>query len=280
MSDQTVAGLLRAATQQLTAANVPGAARDARLLLGHILGVAPARLSLMAPDVVSEARAALFMGLVTRRTNREPVSHLIGHREFYGRLFSVGPAVLDPRPETECLIEAALALNWHRALDLGTGSGAILLTLLAERKAATGVGVDISPDALAVVQRNAIALGVMDRADLEIGDWGAQITEKFDLVTCNPPYISLAEYQTLEPEPKRWEPRIALTPEGDGLDAYRIVTKQLSGILAPGGTVLYEIGPTQANAVCTLLTEAGLSAPKVLPDLDGRDRVIAARMPG
>lgn len=273
----SIAVTLRAATQQLTEAEVPGAARDARVLLAHVLGVAPTRLSLMGPDLLGSQELEQFQALIARRRTREPVSHLTGQREFFGRHFHVSAAVLDPRPETECLIAAALKLPWRSVLDLGTGSGAILLTLLAERPGTTGLGVDLSPEALEIARKNRDAFGL--NAGLQQGNWGAGLDQRFDLITCNPPYISAQEYAALAPEPRLWEPAQALTPGGDGLGAYRQVCAQAPDLIAPGGHILFEIGPTQAQAVSDLLVAEGCAAPQVLPDLDGRDRVVLGRFP-
>ncbi len=279
MAGDTVASVLRQATQTLDHAGVPGAARDARVVLGHMMGVAPSRLGIMGPDPVSADQLALFQALIDRRLAREPVSHLTGQREFYGRSFQVGPDVLDPRPETEMLVEAALALPWDTVLDLGTGSGAILLTLLAERSGTTGLGRDISGPALNIATNNAVALGLGARVQLEQGSWADGLTRRFDLVTCNPPYISQPEYDALDPEPRLWEPKIALTPGGDGLQPYSNVSQQLNTVLNPGGYILFEIGPTQAKAVAGYLSAVGFAEIRVIQDLDGRDRVIHAQKP-
>ncbi|MGR3571678.1 N5-glutamine methyltransferase family protein, partial [Brevirhabdus sp.] len=164
-----------------------------------------------------------------------------------------------------------------RVLDLGTGSGCILLSLLAETPDATGLGVDLSPAALRVAQANADALGLTRRAALRVSDWLAQVSGRFDLIVANPPYVTAAEFDTLDPEPRLWEPRAALTPGGDGLDAYRVIARDVVPFLRPGGRLLLEIGPAQGAAVCDLLERAGLRGARVAQDLDGRDRVVHLR---
>lgn len=267
---------LGAAMRALAAAGVPDAARDARRLLAHAIGTAPGRLTLVLPEPLSAEARLAFDRLVTRRAAREPVSHLTGVRAFYGRDFIVTGDVLDPRPETETLIEAALAEPFADVLDLGTGSGCILLTLLAEDSRARGLGVDISPAACRVALRNARALGVDARTQLRVSDWTSDVTGSFDLIVANPPYIAREEMPDLAPEVRDWEPRMALTDEGDGLGAYRVIMSSAPAFLRPGGRLIVEIGPSQASAVRTLAEAAGLSGVAVIADLDGRDRVIVA----
>jgi release factor glutamine methyltransferase len=275
----TGAEALRAAKARLEAAGVEGAARDARRLLAHALGVAPDVLAGRMTDPVPEAAVAAFDALVGRRAAREPVSHLTGQRAFWGRDFRVTRDVLDPRPETETLVARALAGPFARVLDLGTGSGCILVTLLAERPGAQGVGTDISPDALLIAGENAARHGVADRLVLTPSDWFGDIGGRYDLIVSNPPYIAADEMAGLAPEVRDHEPRGALTDEADGLTAYRAIAEGAGRFLVPGGRLLVEIGPTQGMAVSSLFAQAGLERVVVHPDLDGRDRVVAARRP-
>ena len=269
---------LAAAVRRLRAAGVPDAPRDARRLLAHALGIAPDRLTLhLAEDLPAGAEAA-FEAALSRRERREPVSHITGRRAFYGRDFLVTRDVLDPRPETETLIEQALSKPFSRVLDLGTGSGCILLTLLAERPEATGVGVDLSEAALAVARRNAGALEIA-RADFARSDWCAAVEGRFDLIVSNPPYIAADEMPGLAPEVRDWEPEMALSPGGDGLDAYRAIAACAPAHLAPGGRLMVEIGPTQGAAVSALFRAAGLENVAIHSDIDGRDRVVCAEKP-
>jgi len=213
---------------------------------------------------------------VARRARREPVSHILGYRDFWKHRFRVGPDVLDPRPETETLVEAALSASFTRVLDLGTGSGAIVISLLAERAEATGVGTDISERAVLVAGENAAAIGVADRLILPLSDWWADVGGRYDLIVSNPPYIAVDEMSGLAPEVREFEPEGALTDGGDGLEAYRAIAGGVLDHLTPGGRLLVEIGPTRAAAVREIFSARGLELRAVHPDLDGRDRVVEA----
>ena len=278
-ASRTVAEALRAGAAQLAAAGVPDPARDTRLLMAHALGVAPDRVVLMMPDAVPPDAALRFADCLAARAQRRPVSQIIGSRQFWGRAFHVTSDVLDPRPETETLVAEALAAPLARVLDLGTGTGAILLTLLAERPAATGVATDLSPAALTVARGNAERLGLSDRATLLEGNWFVPVEGRFDLIVSNPPYIAADEMPGLSPDVLNWEPHLALTPGGDGLDAYRTIAAGARAHLLPKGRLMVEIGPAQGAAVAGLFADAGLENPRVLPDMDGRDRVVAADCP-
>ena len=272
----TAAQALVAATARLRAAGVPDPARDARILLAHAARIEAARVTLIAPEDLRPDIEERYEQLIALRAIRVPVSHLLGEREFYGRRFKISGEVLDPRPETETLIEAALAEPFERVLDLGVGSGNILVTLLAERPDATGLGVDLSEAACLQASANAVLHRVQARAHIVVSDWLSAVSGQFDLIVANPPYISLAEMQTLAPEVRGHEPDLALTDGGDGLGAYRKLAQHVPDHLCPGGRVLLEIGPDQAAAVIALFAAAGLSGLRVIRDLDGRDRVIAA----
>ncbi len=262
---------------RLRAAGIDGAPRDAQLLLAHVLGLDVMRLSLEGDAVVPPSDVMRYEDLLDRRAAREPVSKITGQREFWGRQFEVTADTLDPRPETETLI--ALALSGPapgRLLDLGTGTGILALTLLAEWQGAYGVAVDVSGAALAVARRNATRLGVEDRVTLAVSDWFEAIGGQFDLIVSNPPYIAADEMPTLSPEVLGYDPERALTPGGDGLEPYRIIADHAPSYLAPGGRLLVEIGHRQGPSVAEIFCAAGLEDVRVHPDLDGRDRVVAA----
>jgi release factor glutamine methyltransferase len=242
------------AVARLAAADIPDPRREARRLARAGSGRAMAEM-------------------VARRCRGEPMSHILGYRDFWHHRFEVTADVLDPRPETETLVAAALEGAVERVLDLGTGSGCILLSLLAARPAARGTGTDLSPAALAVAARNAQALGVADRVTLHPSDWWDRVTGRFELIVSNPPYIAADDMAGLQRE-LGFEPRMALTDGGDGLSAYRAITAGVAAHLAPGGRLLLEIGPTQGAAVGAMVRAAGLGQVQVLPDLDGRDRVV------
>lgn len=275
----TLAQALREATERLAAAGVDSPARDARVLAAHVLDLKPDALIFAGARLLTQPELAALEAAVTARGNRQPVSQITGQRLFWGRIFRVTPDVLDPRPETETLVEQALAAPFTRVLDLGTGTGCILLTLLAECPAATGLGLDLSPAALDVARGNAAALGLAARARFAVSDWYQACEGPFDLIVSNPPYIAQDEMATLSPEVRDWEPHLALTPGGDGLDAYRAIAEGAPDHLAPAGRLMVEIGPTQAAAVAALFLAAGLTEIVVTPDLDGRDRVVSARKP-
>jgi release factor glutamine methyltransferase len=287
----TRAGLIALSAARLASAGVSEPERDARLLLRWAADMDGATLSAMLTDPATPHEIDRFERAIKARETRAPVSHITGMREFWGRRFRVTPAVLDPRPETETLIAHALeGPPARRVLDLGTGSGCILLTLLAEWPRARGVGVDISDAALEVAAGNARSLGVAGRADLVAGDWCDGLEGQFDLIVSNPPYIAAGEMAGLSPEVRLHEPLAALSPDagpgGDGLGAYRRIAAGIGAgigagvgaLLAPGGRLLLEIGPRQALDVSRILTGAGLSVTAVLLDMDGRDRVVSAKI--
>lgn len=273
----TGAEALRQASARLARAGVADAAGDARLLLAHALDLPRHHLTAALSAPLPAEALRRFDAAVTARAARQPVSQILGRRAFWKHDFHVTPDALDPRPETEALVEAALARPFASVLDLGTGTGAILISLLAERPGARGTGTDISAAALAVARGNAARLGV--RADFIESDWFSAVSGGFDLIVSNPPYIALAEMAALAPEVRDWEPRGALTDEADGLSAYRAITAGAPAHLNPGGRLMVEIGPTQGAAVAALMAAAGLTQPRILPDLDGRDRVVLANRP-
>lgn len=282
MTAQTLRGALADAVRRLVAAGVADAAGDAR----RLLSAATQTLAPGADEPISPAAARQFETFIGQRELRVPVSQILGWREFYGRRFQVSGQVLDPRPETECLVEVALRAPFSRVLDLGTGSGCILLTLLAERPGSWGVGIEKSADALRVAMENRDALGLAGPAVLRHGDWYKGVVGAvapgfpgFDLIVANPPYIAAAEMPALQPEVRDHEPRAALTDEGDGLGAYRAIAAGVMDHLQAGGRLIVEIGASQAAAVTEILAGTGLRDISVHPDLDGRDRVVSALAP-
>jgi len=264
--------------RNLQQAGIPGAPGDARALVAAAMGVPRDRLTLHLDDPVNHDVTQILGALLHARVRGRPVSRILGQRMFFGRDFHLSDAVLDPRPETETLIIQSLPGKYSRFLDLGTGSGCILVTLLAERPQARGVGSDISPAALGTARHNLQRHGVADRGDLVVADWFAGIAGRFDLIVSNPPYIAAHEMAGLMTEVRDHDPRIALTDGADGLSAYRAIAAGAAAHLLPAGRLILEIGPTQGAAVADLCAQAGLSGVTVLPDLDGRDRVVAARL--
>ncbi len=275
---QTAADALRAAVRRLKPVLGTQASRDTRVLLADALGVELGRLTLVLPEPISPNQSTVFQSHLARRITRQPVSQIIGRRLFWGREFMVTRDVLDPRPETELLIDLVMQGTAPKTvLDLGTGSGCILLTLLAEFSDAEGVGTDISAPALEVAQQNAIALGLAARTRLTNSSWFDTVKGQFDLIVCNPPYITEHEMLGLEPEVAEWEPRQALTPEGDGLDAYRRIAAQLSQHLTPGGRAGFELGKDQGEAVTGLFRDQGFDNLTLHQDLNGHDRVVVVQ---
>ncbi len=270
---------MAAAAARLRAAGVPDPARDARLLLAHAASVDATRVTLIAPEEIAPEIEERFESLVALRAVRVPVSQLVGARAFYGREFRISREVLDPRPETETLIEKALSAPFARALDLGTGSGCILVTLLAERPDASGVGVDLSEAACLQASANAVQHNVAGRAEILQSDWFEAVSGRFDLIVANPPYLAAEEMRDVAPELAQHEPRMALTDEGDGLSAYRVIAHQAQGYLSTEGRVLVEIGWKQGDDVEGIFEDAGWAEVALIHDLGGAPRVVSAAKP-
>ncbi|MEZ5667507.1 MAG: peptide chain release factor N(5)-glutamine methyltransferase [Alphaproteobacteria bacterium] len=280
-ADATVGTALAAAAERLRQAGVDEAPRDARLLLAAAAGWSSAVLYGFPERSLTPDAARRFAGFVARRALREPVARILGRRGFWAHEFAVAPAVLDPRPDSELLVAEALArLPADRpgvAVDLGVGSGCLLLSVLAERPLLRGVGVDISAAALAVARGNAAALGLDARTAFLQGDWCAALAPGIaDCVLANPPYVESGAIAGLEPEVRGYDPGPALDGGADGLSAYRALAPQLAMLLAPGGHAVVEIGWNQADAVSALLVSAGLERVERRCDLAGHDRCLIA----
>lgn len=279
--------LLRDTAVALTAAGIDNVRFEARLLLSHATGLTIEQLIARGPDAAPAAAAATLRELTARRVGREPMAYILGEREFWGLPFKVSPAVLVPRPDSETVIETVLDLLPDRSrklriLDLGLGSGCLLLTLLREYPQATGVGIDASEAALAVAQANAEALGVAPRARLATGDWRQagwtdRLEGPFDLLVSNPPYIESVAVEGLMPEVARHEPRLALDGGADGLAAYRIIAAALPALVVPGGWAIVEVGEGQAPEIASLFAAEGLVPRPSRKDLGGIERVVPAQ---
>ena len=274
----TVADTVGALTRGFTDAGFPSARLDARILVGHVLGLEPSLLFARGDVVITNADMATILAYANRHLAHEPVSRIVGEREFYGLVFKVTADTLDPRPDTETLVDAVLAhremFAAPRILDLGTGTGCIPLAILSAWPEATALGIDIAPGAAATATENARCLGLGDRARFQVGNWTQGLEGTFDIVVSNPPYITEAEYTALDPEVRLYDPRAALTAGPDGLGAYRAILTPAAAILAPGGRVFLEIGSGQADAVTALGAAAGLRILARHPDLAGIDRCL------
>lgn len=276
---ETLVSLWTDVRKRLEAAGVDTPVLDARLLLEAGAGVSRLEIVTDPRRAVTEAQVNAVDAMTQRRESREPVSHIIGRKHFWTLDLAVNANVLTPRPETEFVVEAGLqellpADAAHRVLDLGAGSGAIILALLKERPNATGIAIDVSAKALEVLRRNAGALGVADRLAIRQCDWANGVDERFDLVVSNPPYIPTGDIQGLAPEVSRFEPWLALDGGQDGLDAYRTIAESLPRLLRSGGAFALEVGLSQAESVSGLLREAGLTVAEPRRDLAGIPRVV------
>jgi release factor glutamine methyltransferase len=268
------------AKARLEHAGLAGPVIDARLLVEAASGATRTDIVTDPYRELTPEQVATLEDYLARREKREPVSHILGRKGFWKIMLSVTPDVLTPRPDTEAILDEVLPLYpEHMAfsvLDLGVGSGAILLAILAERPAARGLGIDASEEALAVARENAANLGLEPRCALMRGDWTTGLADaSFDLVVSNPPYIATDVIQTLEPEVRDHEPRLALDGGADGLDAYRILATEILRVLKPGGSFAVEIGYDQKDAVEALFREAGAADVHTRKDLSDRDRVVA-----
>jgi len=270
------------ARRRLEAAGVDGPVIDARLLLEAATGASRTDIVTDPHRALTEAQNADLEVLLARREAREPVSHILGRKGFWKVELKVTPEVLTPRPDTETIVDALLKSlpeeEPMRILDLGTGSGAILLALLAERPAWTGVGVDVSTAALEVARENAALLKLDDRASLVHASWTqGQPDAAYDAVVSNPPYIPTGDIDALEPEVSVHEPRLALDGGEDGLDAYRLLAAEVLRVLKPGGVFALEIGHDQGKAVEVMMQQAGAGFCRVISDLGRHDRVVIGR---
>ena len=269
--------LLIASQAKLRECGISDPIRDARLLLADCLELRSQNLNLLNDSYISEIKISKFWRMVKERCKRKPVSKILGYRSFWGRDFEINENVLDPRGDTETLIELILDCKFENMLELGTGSGAIAITVLAERPEVTCVATDISEYALKTASTNSKRHCVESRLKLLHSNWFEKISGRFDVIVSNPPYISSEEYAQLSAEVVKYDPKISLTLGGDGLEAYREILSQALEKLNKNGYIFLEIGYTQANAVRHLFREAGFQQIKVHKDLGSRDRVISAK---
>jgi len=269
--------LLSDATLKLSISEIDNAPRDARILVAHALGIPKSQLSMKIKENVSEETKASLEKLISRRINREPIAKILGKRQFWGRTFFINEDVLDPRGDTETLIDYVIDGPVRSVLELGTGSGVIAISLACEWKEVHVVATDISEAALFVAQKNAQNFDVQDKIDFLKSDWFEAIEGKFDLIISNPPYIGLSEINEISQEVLNYDPDLALFAGSDGLGAYKRIIPHLTKFLNPGGTVVLEIGASQSESVKNLMNSSGLSEVKTLKDLAGKDRLVTAK---
>ena len=267
--------VLAEASNELKEISGSNSIREARILLEFVLKNQEKFLN--TNHNISNNDFIIFQRLIKKRLKFQPISQIIGERYFWKNKFFINSDVLDPRPDTETLIEHTLSFgSFFNILDLGTGSGCIILSLLDEYNAAMGIGVDKSKKALNVAQKNAELLNLNDRVKFQLGNWCDGLDNKFDLIVSNPPYISEKEILGLSNDVINWEPRIALTPEGDGLGAYKNIINGVKNILIPNGRLIFEIGHAQGNEVSDLLKRNNFKEINIVKDINNKDRVISA----
>ena len=282
-SGSTVNSAKRFLLNQFREAGLDTPDLDARALLIAVTGFTHSDLITRGTEGLPPNALELISDYASRRLGGEPVDHILGYREFYGRRFKVSKDVLSPRPETEMLIDAALLLLKDnpapRILDLGTGSGAISLTLLAELEKAIGVAVDVSPAALSIAKDNAVRLGVASRMEWIEGSWFEGVKGSFDLILSNPPYITDAAMAQLAPEVSGFDPALALSGGADGLAPYRAIISNMGGYMKANGEALFEIGYDQREDVLGILVNNGFINGICTKDLSGHDRMIKVQKP-
>ncbi|KZB61127.1 protein-(glutamine-N5) methyltransferase, release factor-specific [Thalassospira lucentensis] len=282
----TLGALMAEAVGALRDAGIENARMDARILLSDAARVDGSRIAAWPEDVVGADAVAKFRDMVARRLKHEPVSRILGQRDFWRHSFRLSSETLDPRPDSETIVE--LALDWLEdvdaptVLDFGTGTGCLLLSIIGDLQNASGLGVDISEGAVACARQNAQRLDLADQVEFRVSNWDSAITDGerqtgFDLVVSNPPYITQADMETLSPEVREYDPRLALTDEGDGLGAYRILSQVAFSFVKPAGFVIFEIGQGQEEDVARLLVEAGFVGVEYREDLGGIVRCVAAK---
>lgn len=282
----TVEAARRTLAARFKASGLDSPELDTRLLIGAALDLDHTGLAVQSTRLITDNEANIITSFAERRLSHEPVARILGHKEFWGLDLRLSEATLVPRPDTETIVAASLeivrndsrATKALRIADIGTGSGAILLALLSELPAATGIGTDISEDALETARRNAQQLGLADRASFIRCDYASALSGPFDLIVSNPPYIRSADIAALDRDVRDYDPRGALDGGADGLDAYRAITPQATALLAPDGVLVFEVGHDQSADVSALMRLAGLTLshpPKA--DFGGIPRAVMGR---
>ena len=263
---------------KLSKSGIEGAARDARILTAFAFEIPISELSLKINEQVSGKITSKLEKLILRRIDREPVSKILGRREFWGRSFSISENVLDPRADTETLIDFVIEKPVKSVLELGTGSGAIAITLACEWKEVQVTAIDISEDALSLAKLNAENFNVQNKIHFLKSDWFETVRGSFDLIISNPPYIGLVEQDEIAAEVIKYDPQIALFAGRDGLEAYKRIIPNLAKFLNPDGLVVLETGASQSNQVKNMMNAVGFIDAKIVKDLSGKDRLVAAKL--
>ena len=281
VSDMTMRQAMAAGARALSTAGIEEAQLDANLLLAHVIGGDRLTLVCDADRSLGAAELDNYSKLIDERKERKPTSRLIGRREFWSLELQISDEVFDPRPDSETLIAAALAQMPNETgnyviADFGTGSGCLLLAVLVERPGAWGLGLDYSHASVQQAMENARNLRLYDRARFMVGDWGEALSGSFDLILTNPPYITTAQTENLDPEVRCHDPKLALDGGDDGLSAYRAMAPHLHRLLKPGGQAVLECGYWQANHVACILTSAGLRIAETHLDLARIARCLCA----
>tara|TARA_B100000161_G_C33536579_1_gene408653 strand:+ start:203 stop:1093 length:891 start_codon:yes stop_codon:yes gene_type:complete len=282
----TLGTLMAEGVAALNEAGIENARMDVRILLARAAGVDGGRISAWPEEEVAADKEAAFRDMIARRSGHEPVGRILGERDFWRHTFKLAPETLEPRPDSETLVEWAIDFlednDAPRVVDFGTGTGCLLLSTIGDLPGSSGIGLDISEGAVACARENARALDLDGQVEFRVSDWDSALDDReradgFDLVMSNPPYITRDEMETLSPEVQKFDPRIALTDEGDGLAAYRVLSQVAFDLAKPGGFVIFEIGRGQEKDVGQLLVEAGFVGVEYREDLGGIVRCVAAK---
>ncbi|HAY47939.1 peptide chain release factor N(5)-glutamine methyltransferase [Thalassospira sp.] len=282
----TLGTLMAEGVAALNEAGIENARMDVRILLARAAGVDGGRISAWPEEEVAADKEAAFRDMIARRSGHEPVGRILGERDFWRHTFKLAPETLEPRPDSETLVEWAIDFlednDAPRIVDFGTGTGCLLLSTIGDLPGSSGIGLDISEGAVACARENARALDLDGQVEFRVSDWDSALDDReradgFDLVMSNPPYITRDEMETLSPEVQKFDPRIALTDEGDGLAAYRVLSQVAFDLAKPGGFVIFEIGRGQEKDVGQLLVEAGFVGVEYREDLGGIVRCVAAK---
>ena len=285
-SPSTLGALMAQGVAELSDAGIENARMDARILLSRAAGVDGGRITAWPEEEVAPDKAAIFKDMIARRAGHEPVGRILGERDFWRHTFKLSPETLEPRPDSETLVEWAIDFledaDAPSIIDFGTGTGCLLLSAIGDLPGARGLGLDISEGAIACARENARSLDLDQQTEFRVSDWDSALSNAereagFDLVMSNPPYITADEMKTLSAEVQKFDPRQALTDEGDGLAAYRILAQVAFSLAKPAGFVIFEIGRGQEKDVGQLLIEAGFVGVEYREDLGGIVRCVAAK---